>query len=159
MADPLKAAVPAGITFEYHLPDGLPPVTVDREQVRVAVSHLALNAAESYAEGKGTVVVTTGLMDCDRRYLSQTFLDTSLPEDKYVYIEVLDHGDGITPETQFRMFDPFFSTKIRGRGLGLSIVLGVARAHFAGIKIDSEPGKGSTFRLLFQTSRVALDPL
>lgn len=158
-ADPLKAAVPANIKLEYRLADNLPPITADREQIRQAVTSLVQNAAESYCCASGTVIVTTGSTKCDRDYLSQTFLDMNLPEDLYVYIEVSDLSTGITQDIQNRMFDPFFTTKIRGRGMGLPIVLGVARAHCAALRVQSEPGKGSTFRLLFQASRVPIDPL
>jgi signal transduction histidine kinase len=158
-ADSLRAAIPPNVTVEYHLAENLPLITADREQLRHAVTHLVVNAAESYAGQPGTVIVTTDSMNCDRRYLSQTFLDMNLPEDKYVYVDVFNSGVAIPREIQSRIFEPFFSTRIRGRGLGLSIVLGVARAHFAAVKLQSEPGKGTSFRLLFQTSQVIIDPL
>jgi len=159
LTDTVNASVPHGTALEYHLADGLPAITADRAQVCQAITHLILNAAESYVGKPGPVVISTGSMRADRAYLSQTFLDLNLPEDTYVYVEVSDQGAGLPPEIQSRMFDPFFSTRLRGRGMGLPIVLGVARAHFAAIKIDSETGKGSTFRLLFQSSRVVIDPL
>jgi len=159
MTDTLGANLPPGVSLKYYLAEDLPVITADRAQVCQAIVQLVLNAAEAYEGKPGPVVISTGSMRADRAYLSRAFLDMNLPEDTYVYIEVTDRGAGLTPETQSRMFDPFFSTKLRGRGMGLSIVLGVARAHFAAIKIDSEPGKGSTFRLLFQSSRVVIDPL
>jgi signal transduction histidine kinase len=111
--------------------------------------NLFANAAESIENGEGHVVITTGTMDCTRDYLKSAYLDENLREGKYVFLEVSDNGCGITDEVKARMFDPFFTAKIRGRGLGLSVVLGVVRSHDGAIKIDSTPGKGSTFRVLF----------
>jgi CheY-like chemotaxis protein len=67
---------------------------------------------------------------------------------EYAYVQVIDTGCGMSPETQARIFDPFFTTKFTGRGLGLAAVLGIVRAHRGALKIQSEPGKGSTFTFL-----------
>jgi two-component system, cell cycle sensor histidine kinase and response regulator CckA len=95
------------------------------------------------------VMVATGTMKCDRGFFdSATFADAA-EDGEYVYVEVTDTGAGISPKVASRMFDPFFSTKIRGKGLGLAVVLGIVRAHAGAITVVSAPGKGSTFRALF----------
>ena len=66
-----------------------------------------------------------------------------------------DTGCGMVPETMERLFEPFFTTKFSGRGLGLSALRGILKGHRAGIQIDSEPGKGSTFRIHFPTGTTA----
>ena len=155
----VKSAVPENVTIDSRLSDSMPPITGDREQIRQAIAHLIVNAAESYLGAPGAVRVTTGSIHYGRDQLSRLFLDMNLPDDIYAYVEVADQGSGIAPDLHSRMFDPFFTTKLRGPGMGLAIVQGVARAHFAGIKVDTAIGQGSSFRLLFQTSRNVVDAL
>ena len=75
--------------------------------------------------------------------------DEPLPAGSYVFVEVEDSGVGIDEETRHRMFDPFFTTKFTGRGLGLASVLGILRGHRAGAVLDTAPGEGTCFRVLF----------
>ena len=72
-----------------------------------------------------------------------------LPEADYVFSKFPDNGCGMNAETQAKIFDPFFTTKFTGRGLGLAAVLGIVRGHKGAIKVYSQPGRGSTFKLLF----------
>ena len=75
----------------------------------------------------------------------------------HVYVEVEDSGIGMDPETQRRMFDPFFSTKFSGSGLGLSAVLGIVQGHAGGIRVDSELGRGTRVRVAFPASAKQLE--
>jgi CheY-like chemotaxis protein len=75
-----------------------------------------------------------------------------------VTVEVSDLGCGMTPEVQARIFDPFFTTKFTGRGLGMAAVLGIVRGHRGAIRIDSEPGRGTTIGILFPASDRQLAP-
>jgi CheY-like chemotaxis protein len=101
-------------------------------------------------------------MDCDQRYLETCHYAYRPSADEppvaglYVYLEVTDTGSGMNAETQARIFDPFFSTKFTGRGLGLPVVLGIARGHRGAIRIQSAPGKGSSFRVLLPASASAV---
>jgi CheY-like chemotaxis protein len=117
--------------------------------------NLITNASEAIGEKDGVVAISTGAMECDRAYLdavdvaSRVRLDEPLAEGVYVFLEVSDSGCGMDTDTLGKVFDPFFTTKFTGRGLGLAAVLGIVRGHKGAIKIYSEVGKGTTFKVLF----------
>jgi PAS domain S-box-containing protein len=127
----------------------LPCIEADATQIRQIIMNLVINASEALNDQEGSVIVTTGLQKCDQTYLASVWLPEPLPEGEYVFIEVADTGCGMTPDTLKKVFDPFFTTKFTGRGLGLAAVLGIVCGHHGAIRLDSEPGKGTTFRVLF----------
>jgi two-component system cell cycle sensor histidine kinase/response regulator CckA len=91
-------------------------------------------------------------MECDTSYWKNVFFSSDdIAEGAYVYFEVADTGSGMDEEMKQKIFDPFFTTKFTGRGLGLATVLGIARAHKGGIELYSEPGRGTTIKVLFPT--------
>lgn len=145
----LEISVSKKVVIRQNLFAGLPPVQADASQLRQILMNLVLNASEAIGSKSGVILISTGIMACDRPYLMQTFVSETLPEGDYVYLEVSDTGCGIPPEHLGQIFDPFFTTKFLGRGLGLSAVLGIVRSHGGAIKVYSEQGKGSTFKVLF----------
>jgi CheY-like chemotaxis protein len=122
----------------------------DASQVRQVVMNLVTNAAEAVGDTEGTITLSTGTMYCDRSSFQQPFQKEDLPGGNYVYFQVIDTGCGMNRETRNRIFDPFFTTKFQGRGLGMAVVLGIVRAHRGAIHLDSQPGKGTTVRVLFR---------
>jgi two-component system CheB/CheR fusion protein len=143
----LEAMVSKKSHVRYELAAGLPAIDVDVTQLRQVLTNMVLNASEALAAGGGSIVVRTGVMHASAEYLKDAQVG-GVPEGRYVFLEICDDGIGMTPETQSRIFDPFFTTKFAGRGLGLAAVLGIVRGHHGALRLDSEPGKGSTFRFL-----------
>jgi two-component system, cell cycle sensor histidine kinase and response regulator CckA len=135
------------LKLELHQP--LPAILADPTQIRQIVMNLVINASDAIGERSGFIRVSTGVMRIDRPYLEGTFLSPDLPVGDYVFLEVNDNGCGMPPDVKARIFEPFYTTKFAGHGLGLAAVLGIVRAHRGTIKVYSEPGRGTTFKLLF----------
>jgi PAS domain S-box-containing protein len=135
------------LKFNFQLTPNL--LKGDPAQIRQVVMNLVSNAAEAVGDQDGTITITTGMMFCDRSCFAPPFQKEDLPEGDYVYLEVSDTGCGMDQETQEKIFDPFFTTKFQGRGLGMAVVLGIVRSHRGTILVDSQPGEGTTIRVLF----------
>jgi PAS domain S-box-containing protein len=120
----------------------------DPIQIRQVIMNLAMNGLDAVRGRGGLVKMTTGIVDCSREYLDGIPLHDGIPEGSYVFIDVNDDGCGMDQSVQSRMFDPFFTTKFTGRGLGLSAVLGIVRAHKGAISVRSKRGRGTSIRVL-----------
>jgi PAS domain S-box-containing protein len=155
MAHLLEVSVSKRAVLKYHFAPNLPPIEADATQVRQVIMNLITNASDAIGDRSGVISISTGMQHCDRAYLRASYLDADLPEGDYVYIEVADTGEGMDEATRARIFDPFFTTKFTGRGLGLAAVLGIVRGHRAAIKLYSEPGRGTTFKVLFPAARLS----
>lgn len=144
----LGAAVPLNTTLEYDLAPGLPLVEADATQLRQVVMNLVKNAAEAGEESAGIIMVRTGTLPAAPPAPRPPDPGAAPPPGPSVFLEVADSGCGMPADVFEKIFDPFFSTKFTGRGLGLSVVQGIARGHRGTLQVRSEPGRGSTFRLL-----------
>jgi PAS domain S-box-containing protein len=134
----LKHTAPPKAVVTLDLNDGLPEIHANVTQVRQVILNLVMNAFESLGP-EGAVKVATDHVCFKRR---QSALD--LPDGQYCRLVISDTGCGMTPDVQARAFDPFYSTKFIGRGLGLAVVHGIIRSLGGAIHIKSAPGKGST---------------
>jgi two-component system, cell cycle sensor histidine kinase and response regulator CckA len=148
-ADLLRASVSKKAEVRLALARGLPPIRGDVSQVRQILLNVVVNASEALGDREGSITITTGAGFCGRAELVDYLHSDDLPEGRYVSLEIRDTGPGMDAETAARVFDPFFTTKFTGRGLGLAVVLGIARGHRAAVRIDSAPGGGTAFRVLF----------
>ncbi len=149
MTHMLEVSISKKAVLKYNFADNLPTIIADATQLRQIIMNLITNASDAVGDKSGVISISTGAMDCDHAYLSETYLDDDLPEGLYTYIEIADTGCGMNKETIKKLFDPFFTTKFVGRGLGLSAVLGIVRGHKGAIKVYSELKKGTTIKVLF----------
>jgi len=150
----LELAITNKAVVKFQLTKDLPPAAVDPSQIRQALMSMVINASEAIGETSGMVTINTGIMRADSLYLNETYLSENLVEGDYLFIEVNDNGTGMLPEVKERIFDPFFSTKFTGRGLGLAAVLGIVRSHDGALKVYSEEGRGTTFKMLLPKATV-----
>ena len=149
MASLLEAGSSEKISIEYHLASDLPSIKADSNQIQQVVVNLVTNGLEAIGDASGRVIVSTGLLAAGTELSGELFLEENQSDGARVTLEVRDDGCGMDESTRNRMFDPFFSTKFLGRGLGLPAVLGIVRRHQGFIRVISEPGKGTAFLLGF----------
>lgn len=144
----VQASVPKSVQLRLELMENAPSVEADIAQMQQLLMNLVINAAEATAGKQGAVLITTGVQDVDEHYIESALAPAEIAPGRYVLLQVHDNGIGMTQETIDKIFDPFFSTKFTGRGLGLAAVLGIVRGHRGAIKIYSTPGQGTTFKVL-----------
>ncbi len=147
----LLRATARGSALEFDLQGSPRGFRADSTQIRQVLLNLTLNAAEACGAAGGCVTIRTG----EHRPDDAEESDGSLwigdldPELDYAFIEVEDDGVGMDADTLERAFDPFFSTKLLGRGLGMAVVFGIVRRHDGAAKVSSRPGRGTVIRVLF----------
>jgi PAS domain S-box-containing protein len=147
------------VELEITLSEGLPLIHGDRTQLQQVVMNLVTNASEAIGDRTGHVVMATGTCQIGAAMLKSRFSGQRLEGGNYVTLAVTDDGSGMAPEVLGRIFEPFFTTKPTGRGLGLSAMLGILKAHKAGIEIHSELGQGTCITLFFPATLADGSPL
>ncbi len=155
----LQISISKKVVLRYDLEDSLPAIDADATQIRQILMNLITNASEAVGDKSGVVSITTGMVEATREYLQTVYMSGELAEGYYVFLEVSDTGCGMDEETQSKLFDPFFTTKFAGRGLGLAAVLGIVRGHRGAIKVYSEPGEGTTFKVLLPCGEQPAPPV
>jgi PAS domain S-box-containing protein len=143
----VRMSTPKNAEIVLELADGLPEIQCDPTQMQQLAMNLVINAAEALEDEPGTVVVTTGATSLSPSETERLRGNFELRPGRYVWLEVRDNGCGMSEETSKKIFDPFFSTKFTGRGLGLSAVQGIVRGHKGALEVQSAPGRGTTFRV------------
>ena len=136
----LHASLPPNARVSVEAPDRLPFVEGDPTQLRQVLMNLLLNAGESLPKDGGEVRVRL-------EHLALPTTDDSAPMD-WLVLDVVDTGVGMDALTRARIFDPFYTTRASGRGLGLAVVHGIVRAHGGSIEVESDPGRGTRMRVL-----------
>ncbi len=149
----LEVAVSRKATLSFDLGADLPLIEADQTQVQQVLMNLVTNASEALLDQSGEIRIRTWTEECTCQKLMQGVLKEQMTEGRYVGLSVTDTGCGMDETLLKRMFEPFFSTKFPGRGLGLPAVLGIVRSHGGTIFVDSRPGAGTTVTILFPASR------
>ncbi len=153
LGDLQKVTLSKKATLEYDLAPYPVCVEADRAQMNQLVMNLIANAAEALGEESGRIVVSTSGERLGPQSIQQLEGGGDLVPGDYACLSVADTGCGMSPETREKIYDPFFSTKMAGRGLGLAAVSGIVRAHRGWIQLQSEEGQGTTFTVLFPRVR------
>jgi PAS domain S-box-containing protein len=148
LAGRIHALVGPGVSVRLDLEPELPAVEADRVRLEQLIMNLVVNASEAIAEGPGELLIRTGCDELEAHPLDGLVDEAPIGSGAYVWLEVRDTGPGMDEATRARIFEPFFSTRAPGRGLGLSAALGVVRAHHGAITLHSAPGAGARFRVL-----------
>ncbi|MGQ9774396.1 ATP-binding protein [Chloroflexus sp.] len=143
------------VTVHYDLDANLPPILVEASQIRQVVLNLLTNAIEAIGERSGSVTLKTGVVSLNATDLRRLRLMPTISPGDYVTLTVSDTGIGMEEATLRRIFDPFFSTKSKGHGLGLAAVQGIVRRHNGAIRVESTPGLGSTFTVYLPVAHQA----
>lgn len=145
----LRVTISKNAALHLHFPADLPAIEADASQLRQVLMNLIINASEALDNQPGSIDISAGVVDAAALPATRLWPHEKLPDGTYLFVEVADSGAGIAPELADKIFDPFFSTKFTGRGLGLAAVLGIMRGHKGAIQMTSTPGQGTTFRAFF----------
>ncbi|MFO0947142.1 MAG: histidine kinase N-terminal 7TM domain-containing protein [Planctomycetota bacterium] len=145
----LEAAASSSGSLELDLAEQPAIILGDRAQVRQVLVNLVTNAAEALEKQTGSIRIRTRLANVTAGDLKRAAFHTDLVPGVHWMLEVTDTGIGVDSKNLPKIFDPFFSTKFAGRGLGLAAVLGIVRGHGGAIFVESERGVGTDFRVVF----------
>ncbi len=142
----VQTIIPKGVTVNIDFPDSGPVIRANEGQINQALTNLITNAWESISNNQGTISLAIRTVDQvpDTKRLP---IDWQPQEIAYACLEISDTGCGISIKEIEKIFDPFFTSKFTGRGMGLPVVMGIVKAHGGCITVDSEAGCGSIFRM------------
>lgn len=144
----LQTALPSQAELHRVLDPELPLIEADRGQIQQVVMNLVINAVEALGENGGMIRIVTRCQQFKESQAVQGHLVGNLPPGRYVSLQIADSGMGMDQVLLSRIFDPFFSTKPKGHGLGLSATLGILHTHQGGLQVQSQLGRGTTFTIL-----------
>lgn len=149
----LKVIISKKAELNFDLANDLPIIQADVMQLRQLIMNLVTNASDALENNPGMITVKTGFDYFTQEELTGVSADGMLPEGLYVYFEVADTGSGMDEETQRKMFKPFFTTKISGKGLGIAGVLDYVKTHQGTVQVKTEPNQGTTIRVLLPVAQ------
>jgi PAS domain S-box-containing protein len=145
----IQSSISKKIALHFKLASDLAAVEADPSQMQQVFMNLTLNAAEAIGDDAGVVSVATGEQEVTAEQVADELAGWPVEPGRHVFLEVRDTGCGMDDEVRTRLYDPFFTTKFQGRGLGLAAVAGILRSQKGAIRLVTAPGGGSSFRVLF----------
>lgn len=149
MASLLDISISKKVNIEYCLAENPPLIEGDVSQVRQITMNLITNASEAIGDCEGVIAISIHEVNLRPGDLKGVLPEGQVLQGRYIQLEVSDTGDGMSPETLSRIFDPMFTTKITGRGLGLASLLNAVQRHRGAVTVESEEGAGTVFRVYF----------
>jgi PAS domain S-box-containing protein len=153
-----QLSMPSQVRLKTALPSPGPRIRAAGVHIKQVLTNVIANSAEAIGNRQGEIVVTVGTAGEAAIRASRFFpLDWTPRTATYAFISVSDTGCGLDPADLEKIFEPFYSTKFTGRGLGLSAVLGLIRANEGAISVDTHSNRGTTFRFYFPQLIVAAD--
>jgi len=155
----LQIGIPRKISLRLDLDEKLPCIEADASQLQQVIMNLVVNASESIGRSEGTIYLSTGEHFCNDDDFDQCLRSETFGGTRHLYVQVTDTGSGMTRETMQRICDPFYSSKMYSRGLGLASVLGVVRAHHGALCIRSTPGDGTCVRACLPLVEASIKPV
>jgi len=158
MVNLLDVSLQKNVVMRLELSEQLLPIKADASQIQQIIMNLVINASEAIGDKNGVITIHSNMVNIDQEYINTIYLNDDISPGCFIMLEVSDTGCGMDKETQSHVFDPFFTTKFTGRGLGMSAILGIIRGHHGAIKIYSELGEGTTFKVLFPCVFPTLKP-
>ena len=150
--DLLRASISKTVELRCELAEDLPTIEADTTQVRQVLINLVVNASEAIGPAAGVIRVSTRRFDVPAEGAYRTSFNETLWPGAYVCLEVADTGGGMSDEAKAKIFEPFFSTKFAGRGLGMAAVLGIVRGHHGSIQVHGQQAEGTQIEVLFPAS-------
>lgn len=146
----LQTMLLGDVVLKVDLPSPGPVIMANANQILQALTNLTTNAWEATNEGQGTIhLCVKTILAANIRTAHRFPVDWQPQNHAYACLELMDAGCGIEEKDIEKLFDPFFSSKFTGRGMGLAVVLGIVRAHSGVVVVESEPSQGSTFQIFF----------
>jgi PAS domain S-box-containing protein len=153
MSQLLRASIAKHVALRLNLSNDMPSVWGNAGQMRQLVMNLIMNASQAIGDKEGVIQLETSLLPSTRSSVAE---GADSPDD-FVRLAVTDTGCGMTEQQKAKIFDPFFTTKPEGHGLGLAVVQGIVQSHRAVINVESAPGRGTTFQVLFRRAGAHVD--
>ncbi len=147
MVNMLKATLNQNVTITLDLSAEIPSINADSNQIRQVAMNLIINASEAIGTEQGAIAVSLALVVIEAGQSDKDYLGKAITPGSYVCLNVTDNGCGMDEATIRRIFEPFYTTKFTGRGLGMSAVLGIIKAHNGALQLTSQQGFGTTFKV------------